>query len=315
LPPAGPLDRLDDGLYMTGGGLETTLIFREGYELPLFAAHQLLRTEDGTAVLRRHFEESARLARELGVGLVLQSPTWRASARWGAELGQSPEDLAALNRAAVALVEDLRARFETPASPMILSASVGPAGDAYRPEGRLDAADAERYHSVQLATLRDTAVDMAMAMTMTYADEAIGITRAAARLGLPVAVSFTLETDGRLPGGDPLAEAVERVDEATGGAPLHYMVNCVHPAHLAPVLSAGGAWRERVRGVRVNASAKSHAELDGAAELDEGDPADLAERCAALREALPGLRMLGGCCGTDARHVRAIVEGWRAAGA
>lgn len=310
---AEPHPLLDGDLFMADGGLETTLVFGEGIELPAFAAFGLLRGDEGTALLRGYYERYAGLARELRVGMLLQAPTWRASPRWAAGLGYSPEAVVALNRRAVALMEETRDRLAAPEVPMVVGASIASADDAYRPASRMRPAEAERHHAAQIAILRDTSAKLVTAMTLTYADEAIGIADAAGRAGMPVAISFTLETDGRLPSGEGLGEAILRVDDATGGLPVHYMVNCVHPSHLAPVLEAGGDWRERIGGLRVNASTKSHAELDGARELDQGDVGDLAAGCAAFRELLPGIRLLGGCCGTDERHVRAIVERWREA--
>jgi homocysteine S-methyltransferase len=164
--------------------------------------------------------------------------------------------------------------------------------------------EAQAYHAEQIGSL--AGADVINALTLTYADEAMGIVRAAAEAGLPVVVSFTVETDGRLPDATPLGEAIEAVDAATGGAAEAFMVNCAHPSHFAPVLE--GAWTERIRGVRANASRRSHAELDAADELDSGDPAELAAGYAALRGRLPALSILGGCCGTDARHVAAIAS-------
>jgi S-methylmethionine-dependent homocysteine/selenocysteine methylase len=187
------------------------------------------------------------------------------------------------------------------AAPIVISGCVGPQGDA---------AAAERYHGTQIATFSETAADMVTAITMTYADEAIGIARAVARAGLPVAISFTVETDGRLPSGQALGEAIDRVDRETNGAPAYYGINCAHPTHFEHVLRAGEPWRDRIRALRANASTKSHAELDEAPELDEGDPPDLAARYAALRPGLPTLNVLGGCCGTDHRHVTEICETW-----
>jgi S-methylmethionine-dependent homocysteine/selenocysteine methylase len=143
---------------------------------------------------------------------------------------------------------------------------------------------------------------------MTYVEEAIGVARAARRAGLPAAISFTVETDGRLPSGQDLGEAIEQVD--ADAAPAYFMINCAHPTHFEAVLEGGGGWRERIRGLRANASTKSHAELDEATELDSGDPADLGARYAGLRELLPELTVVGGCCGTDHRHVAEICDAW-----
>ena len=304
------LPQLDGGLFLTDGGIETTLIFHEGLDLPHFAAFDLLKDEEGTAALRRYYETYAELAAGRGVGFVLESPTWRASPHWAELLGHSPEELDALNRRAVELMEEIRNRYETEGAPVVISGCVGPHADAYRPEVTLTAAAAQEYHSTQIATFGDTAADMVTALTLTYAEEAVGITRAAAWQGLPAAISFTVETDGRLPSGQDLADAIEQVDRETGGAPAYYMVNCAHPAHFHHLFGTGEPWEERVRGLRANASMLSHVELDEADELDEGDPADLGARHAALAGKLPWVNVLGGCCGTDHRHVAAIFDAW-----
>jgi S-methylmethionine-dependent homocysteine/selenocysteine methylase len=191
----------------------------------------------------------------------------------------------------------------------VISGCVGPHDDGYDPGELLSADAAEEYHSVQIGTFADTEADMVTAITMTYVDEVVGVTRAAQAAGMPVAISFTLETDGRLPSGQALGDAIEETDGATGRGPAYYMINCAHPTHFEAVLG-DEAWRERIRGLRANASTKSHAELDEAEELDDGDPQDLAERYAALAPRLPELNVLGGCCGTDHRHVTAVCELW-----
>jgi S-methylmethionine-dependent homocysteine/selenocysteine methylase len=299
------LPQLGDELFLTDGGIETTLIFHQGLDLPAFAAFVLLRDEAGTEALRSYYAPYLELARERGTGFVMEAPTWRASPRWAAELGMSEEELDRLNRKAIALMEELR---EGAGVPAVISGCIGPQDDGYSPSTLLSAAEARDYHSTQITTFRDTAADMVTALTMTYADEAAGLAQAAADAGLPVAISFTVETDGRLPSGQELGDAIETVDAATDAAPAYYMINCAHPTHFEAVLQPGAAWGERIRGLRANASAKSHAELDAAEELDAGDPADLGARHAMLAERLPNLTVLGGCCGTDHRHVGEIAS-------
>ena len=300
------LPQLDGRLFLTDGGIETTLIFHDGLDLPLFAAFDLLKDDEGMEALRRYYEPYAALARDQGAGFVLESPTWRASPRWASELGYSDAELEELNRKAIALMEEIRAEYESSEAPMVISGCVGPQDDGYNPTELLSAPAAQAYHSTQIETFSASAADMVTAITMTYANEAVGITRAALAAGMPVAISFTLETDGRLPSGQPLGEAIEQVDDETGGGPAYYMINCAHPTHFDAVIETGGTWRDRVRGLRANASTKSHAELDEATELDSGDPDELAARYAALRAKLPALSVLGGCCGTDHRHIGAI---------
>ena len=297
------LPQLDGGLWVTDGGLETTLIFHQGLDLPGFAAFVLLRDEEGTDELRRYYRSYVELAVERGIGIVLEAPTWRASPRWAAELGVSEQELDQLNRKAIALMEELR---DEAAVPAVISGCIGPQDDGYNPSAKLTAAEAQDYHSTQIATFADTAADMVNAMTLTYADEAIGVARAAVEAGLPAVISFTLETDGHLPSGQPLGEAIEQVDAAA--PPAYYMINCAHPTHFEAVLGTEAAWPGRIRGLRANASSKSHAELDEAEELDQGDPVDLGAHHAELRAKLPKLTVLGGCCGTDDRHVREIIR-------
>ena len=296
----------DDRLLLTDGGLETDLLFHQGVDLPEFAAFPLLETAEGVERLRRYYVSYLAIAAEHRTGFVLETPTWRASSVWGARLGYDAAALDRVNRRAIALVADLRESWGHPQLPVLLSGNIGPQADAYRPASTLSAAEAQDYHVAQVATFADAGADLVTALTITYVDEAIGITRAAVRAGVPVVISFTVETDGRLPSGQPLGDAVTALDEATDRAAAHLMVNCAHPTHFAGVLEPGSAWTDRIRGVRANASTSSHAELDEADALDDGDPADLGRRYAGLTGLLPRLAVVGGCCGTDARHVAAI---------
>jgi S-methylmethionine-dependent homocysteine/selenocysteine methylase len=296
--------------FLTDGGLETTLIFHRGLDLPCFAAFDLLKHDGGRDELRNYFEPYVALARDRGVGFVLDTATWRANPDWAARLGYSRDELAAANRAAVALAEEIRAAGEADGTPIVINGVIGPRGDGYDPAELMSADEAVRYHAGQIATFADCATDMVTAVTMTHPGEAIGIARAARDHGLPAVISFTLETDGRLPDGCPLSEAIERVDAETDGSAAYFMINCAHPTHFAGVLEEDGPWRERIGGLRANASAKSHAELDEAEELDEGDPDVLGAEHGALRPRLGAVTVLGGCCGTDRRHVDAIGRAW-----
>jgi S-methylmethionine-dependent homocysteine/selenocysteine methylase len=304
------LPQLEGELFLTDGGLETTLIFHRGIDLPEFSAFDLLKDEEGIEELRRYFVSYLELAKEHDAGFVLESPTWRASPRWAEAIGYSADELDEANRRGIALMAELRDRYEDDVSSIVISGCIGPQGDGYNPSERLSADEATDYHSTQIATFVDTEADMVNAMTMTYTDEAIGVTRAAQRSGMPASISFTLETDGRLPSGQDLGEAIEETDAATDRGPAYYMINCAHPTHFEEVLDPDAPWAQRVRALRANSSTKSHAELDEAEELDEGDPADLGARYAALREQLPNLNLLGGCCGTDDRHVARICTAW-----
>jgi homocysteine S-methyltransferase len=300
------LPQLSDKLFLTDGGLETTLVFHDGMDLPCFASFPLLMNEAGRERLRRYYELYSGLARQSGLGFVLESVGWRANSDWGAKLGYDAAALAEASRASIGILVPFRDRYDTAQTPMVISGNIGPRGDGYVPGEKMSAAAAEAYHAPQVRTYAGTEADMVSGFTINYAEEAIGIARAAAAAGMPAVISFTLETDGRLPSGQSLAEAIAQTDAEAGVPPAYYMINCAHPTHFDSVVEAGGAWLDRIRGVRANASTRSHAELDAATELDAGDPVDLGRRYAWLREAMPKLTVLGGCCGTDHRHVEAI---------
>ncbi|MBA1145903.1 homocysteine S-methyltransferase family protein [Ectothiorhodospiraceae bacterium WFHF3C12] len=299
------LPQLDGGLFVTDGGIETTLIFHDGQDLPHFAAFHLLKDETGTELLRDYFRRHARVARANGTGFIFESATWRSSPDWGARLGYSAEELDAANRKAIAMLLDLRAEFESADMPCVVSGCIGPRGDGYDPGQVMTVDDAQAYHAAQARSFAEAGADMITSITTTNVPEAIGIARAAQAEGMPVVISFTVETDGRLPTGQTLAEAIGLVDEATGNGPAYYMVNCAHPSHFENVLN-GEPWMERLRGLRCNASKKSHAELDEADELDAGNPVELGADYAALRQRFPRINVVGGCCGTDHRHIHEI---------
>jgi homocysteine S-methyltransferase len=295
-----------DRLFVTDGGLETVLIFHHGLDLPEFAAFDLLKSDAGSDTIRAYYEPYLEIARKYAAGFILEAPTWRASPNWGARLGYSSEQLDAVNRRAIGLMEELRAANEDRVEPIVISGCIGPEADAYAPNTLVSANEAQRYHSEQIASFSRTAVDMVTALTITYADEAVGIVRASVDAEVPAVISFTVETDGRLPSGQPLREAIEQVDAETSGAPAYFMVNCAHPTHFAHALEEDGPWLHRLGGIRANASRLSHEELDQAETLDDGDPADFGARYRELQGRLPSLRVVGGCCGTDHRHVAEV---------
>jgi homocysteine S-methyltransferase len=303
----------NDRLFIGDGGLETTLIFRDDFDLPCFASFPLLESDEGIAALRRYYGEYLQIAQRHRLGFTMDTPTWRANRDWGEKLGYSPAGLDDINRRAVALAEEIRAAERRPNSPVVICGTVGPRGDAYVAVDEMDADAAQHYHSEQIATFAATAVEMVAAYTLTYTAEAIGIVRAADACAVPVAISFTVETDGRLPSGEALPEAIEAVDAATDSSAIYFMVNCAHPTHFEAAIEAGGDWLQRLGGIRANASRKSHTELDEATELDPGDPEELGLLYAALKPHLPAASVLGGCCGTDSRHIARICERWLAA--
>ena len=295
------------GTFLSDGGMETALIFHEGAELPHFASFVLLSSSEGRRQLLRYYTRYLEIARCHDVGFVLDTATWRANADWGEKLGYDAEALRQVNRDAVYLLTELRALYERPQMPIVFNGVIGPRGDGYK-AGHMNAQEAEDYHTAQVAAFADSEADMVTAVTLTNIDEAIGVTRAAKSHGMPCAISFTVETDGRLVTGRSLRDAIETVDAETEGYPQYYMINCAHPSHFENSLDHGQAWMRRIGGIRANASTKSHAELDDSETLDIGDIGDLARRYRRLAGRMPHLRVLGGCCGTDHRHIAAICE-------
>lgn len=304
------LPQLSDKLFLTDGGIETTLIFHEGLHLPDFASFDLLKHPAGLEAVRKYFRTYAAMARLYKTGLILEAATWRASADWGVRLGYGKTALADANRSAIRLLEEIRSETvaANPGMPVVISGCVGPRGDGYLAHARMSERESEEYHSEQIETLSGTAADMVCAMTINYAEEGIGIVRAAQRAAMPVAISFTLEIDGRLPSGETLRSAIKRVDSATVSYASYYMINCAHPSHFEHLFTVEEGWMSRIRGLRANASARSHAELNESTDLDIGDPAQLARQYADLRRRLPNLNIMGGCCGTDHRHIERIAE-------
>ncbi len=301
------LPQLKGGIFLADGGMETTLIFHKGADLPHFAAFVLLAEQAGRRQLKDYYTRYLDIATRGKSGFVLDTATWRANPDWGGKLGYSAEALKAANEDAVELLSELRAEYERPGVPIVINGAIGPRGDGYK-AGKMDADEAEAYHATQIKTFAGTDADMVTGLTLTSIDEAIGIARAARRMKMPCVISFTVETDGNLVTGRTLRQAIEAVDAATGAYPLYYMINCAHPSHFDDVVAGDGAWLKRIGGIRANASKMSHQELDESETLDAGDPADLGRRYRQLTRHMPQLRVLGGCCGTDHRHVAAICE-------
>lgn len=300
------LPQFQDRVFITDAGLETELVFQRKIDLPQFAAYDLLRREEGYQLLYGYFATYAELGARYGKGLVLETPTWRANRDWGQKIGDSPATLDRLNRKAVELLLHVRDEHETADSPIVISGNIGPRGDGYVAEKRMSTKEAREYHQAQITSLTEAGADIISALTMNYVEEAIGIVQAAQAVSMPVVISFTLETDGRLYAGDSLEEAIAAVDRVTGNAPAYYMINCAHPAHFEHLFAARQNWISRVKGIRGNASCRSHQELDNATNLDDGDPDEFGAQCHNLHLIAPQLNVMGGCCGTDHRHVEAI---------
>ncbi|TRY31399.1 homocysteine S-methyltransferase family protein [Aliiglaciecola sp. M165] len=288
-------------LFITDGGLETVMVFQKEIDLPLFASFTLLGSENGRNALRDYFSDYFELADKHKITLLLDTPTWRANRDWCNKLGLKTKEIQALNLKCVSFMRNLQAQHAQTDS--LISGCIGPRNDGYVVTERMTMEEAYEYHSEQVATLASADVDLITALTLNYPDEAIGIVKAAKECNMPVVISFTTETDGRLPDGSSLKDAIETVDKTTGGGPDYYMVNCAHPTHFETALLAGECWTKRIKGIRTNASCKSHAELDECEVLDDGDPVELAMQVKNIVDQHPSINILGGCCGTDIRHV------------
>jgi S-methylmethionine-dependent homocysteine/selenocysteine methylase len=303
-----PLPQLNGDLFLTDSGMETFLCFQQGIDLPEFAAFPLLETEEGRREITAYMERHIRIAVDNKLGFVLETPTWRANRDWGAKLGYDADRLAQANRDAVTFMMEIRDAHQTPDSPMVVSGCIGPRGDGYSPEHLMGPDEAADYHRAQIEAFAAAGADLVTTFTMTHVGETAGITRAAQAAGIPAVMSFTTETDGRIPTGQTLGEAIREVDALTNGGPVYYMINCAHPTHFEHALKTGEDWVTRIRAIRANASVKSHEELDNSTELDDGNPVEFGEQYRAMRAHMPHLSVLGGCCGTDHRHVEQIWE-------
>jgi len=300
------LPQLSHSMFLTDGGLETTLIFHEELELPYFAAFDLLKDPSGLDILKKYYRRYADIAKKHGTGFILESATWRANPDWASKLGYSKKGLATMNQKAIQLLSEIRDEYENDNIPIVISGCLGPRGDGYNPADSMSTHEAEAYHHQQIEVFSQTTTDMITATTMTNVEEATGISQAAKSLEMPVVISFTVETDGNLPTGQPLKEAIIDIDSVTNQYPAYYMLNCAHPSHFRSTVTTDENWTQRIRGIRANASDKSHAELDEAPELDQGNPLEFGNMHSDLSRSLHNLNVFGGCCGTDHRHIENI---------
>jgi len=304
--------------FLTFAGDETYLLYIQGFPLREFCAFEIVDDDRGW---RRMEDELLRpvadAAAARGFGLLADGFVWRASADYVTRLGAP--DVATVNQRTIAHVRGFIARWQASsdaarACPVLVTGDIGPRGDGYAATGTVSIGAAYDYHAGQVDVLARAGVDLLVPLTMTSLPETLGILRAAELAKLPVLVSPTIEPDGRLADGTPLGDFIAAVDQQTSGTPVGYMVNCVHPSHLGPVLAAaaraGAPWLARFRGMRANASTKTHAELDNSTALDRGDPAALARGVGELQRDYR-LTIVGGCCGTDAEHLARIASACR----
>lgn len=292
-----------DQHFLVFAGTGTDLIFNRGIDLPGFSSFPLILDDTARPVLVQQMRELVDVAQNAGLGAIIDTPTWTANRDRAAPMGYDAAKLADVNRQAVTLMRDVR--DNSPADDVLLALCLGPARDPYTTDDPLSVEAARSYHRVQVDTVKDLGIDLVNAYTFNKIDEAAGAVLAAKDAGVAVALSLVVETDGRLDDGTPVNDAIERIDVLTGGAAAYYMINCAHPDHFADVLNG----TPRLKGIVANASRCSHAELDNATTLDDGNPDELGAQVAALSAAFPALSVFGGCCGTDMRHMRQIAQG------
>ncbi len=299
-----------DEIFLTDGGLETTLVFLEGFDLPYFAAFDLLKNREGYNALKNYYTRYLKIAKKYQTNFILETPTWRTNPDWIEKIGHHKNELSTLNEKAVTLLADLRTEFKNDINSILISGCIGPRGDGYVPENCMSIEEAQQYHVAQIEAFSKTPIDFVSALTMNYIEETIGIVKAAASFNLPVVISFTVETNGKLPTGMSLKDAIEKVDQSVNIPPIYYMINCAHPTHFLNELNENKNenWVKRIKAIRANASCKSHAELDEATELDRGVPKEFGKVYKTLKDSFPHLNVFGGCCGTDEEHIVEIAD-------
>jgi len=299
--------------YLTEGGTETEILYKYGYEVPHFAVFELLNDPAGKRQLEAMFARYLDAAADNNWAALMGGLDYRASPDWGRLLGYSPAGLTEMQIRCIECLRDVARPYRGQLPDIRISGIVGPRGDAYALNRTITAQEAEDYHAPQLETLKQLDVDMAWAATFNNVAEAVGVSRAASKIGVPVCLSFTLSGNHRLQSGPTLREAVETVDaEAGEHRPTCFGINCSHPLEFIPALEPGD-WVLRVRSIRPNATAMDKLSLCKLGHLEDGDPVDLGRRLADLAARYPHIDMWGGCCGTWDRHLGEIARSVSAA--
>lgn len=306
---------LSGAKFLTEGGAQTALIYKHGRDLPEFSTHFMLYKTDDKKLLTSLRHKFIEKAIQHNVNLILDTETWRASANWLDKIGTDQHVRDTLHEEAVAFTKSNVQHFESTCAAgsksckAIAGATIGPAQDAYSAEQNVDLGAMRQYHSAQIAEFKRLGIGVAFAYTFNNVTEACAIAMEAKNVDLPVVISFTVNSMGKLAEGESIQQAVEHIDNLTNNSVLFFMLNCVHPAHIRTFLQdSQGEWLQRIRGVRGNASMKSHDELDGATEIDEGDPVKFAHDLVSLQDILPNMIVFGGCCGTDEAHCEQVAK-------
>lgn len=310
---AGFPDQRDGVFYLAEGGQETEIMYRHGHELPEFAMYPLLDKPAAMADLKTMYERVLATAAEHGFTALISGLDYRGSPDWGGKLGYSNAALTDALEQSIAFLRDVARPYQEQGNEVLIGGVIGPRGDAYSLNRTITAEESEDYHAFQLEVLKRAKVDIVTAMTFNNVPEAVGVARAASRVGLPLTIAFTLDSNHRLKSGPSLRQAIESVDAETGeDRPDFYGINCSHPLEFEPALEPGD-WIKRVRSLRPNASAMDKIALCKIGHLEDGDPVDLGRRMGALSRRYPHIDVWGGCCGTWDRHLGEIARNVRQA--
>jgi homocysteine S-methyltransferase len=294
-------------LYLTEGGTETELLYKYGFALPQFALFPLLDNPQAVSKMREMFQSYLDVAVRHKMCALMGGLDYRASPDWGALLGYSPQSLADANLRSIEFLRDIAREYASDIPDIVIEGLIGPRGDAYERNASITVDEAEDYHSVQLETLKRANVDLALAITFNNVPESIGVARAAVKIGVPLAISLTLDGTSKLSSGPRLGEAITTIDRETDHAPEFYLVNCSHPVEYESAIEPDG-WIDRVRGVRPNASRMEKMALCQIGHLEDGDPVELGKLCGDLARRYPHMDIWGGCCGTWDRHLDEIAK-------
>lgn len=302
----------DGLLYLTEAGTETEVLYKEGYELPHFAMWTLLDNPEAMERIGDMYRRYLDVAAENETGIVLCGFDYRASPDWAALLDVDRDGLREVIHRGIGFLRDVSDPYRDRVPHILLGGSIGPRGDAYSRGEPVTADSAEEYHSFQIACLKEAGADIACAHTFNNIPEAVGVARAARAEGLPLAMYFSLDSSSRLNTGPSLRDAVIETDSQTGNAPLFYGLNCSHPVEFEPALEPGD-WIDRLRSIRPNASKMEKIALCKLGHLEDGDPDELGAQMGDLARRYPHMDIMGGCCGTDERHLSRIAEAVKAA--
>lgn len=296
----------NNNIFMINGGLETTLIYKYNLELPFFSCIDLFKNVNTKKIIYQYYLEYLKVAQKYNSFIIIDTPTWRFNKDWASKLGYNEIELLNRNKEAVVLISKLKNDYNN----IIISGKIGPKYEGYFISEKMSIEESKNYHSTQIKTFSELNIDIITASAMNYVEEAIGISYSAKDKSIPLVISFTLNNDSKLPSGMALEDAINYIDYITNEYPIYYMINCVHPKYFIELLriNKDKKWINRIRGIRPNASSKSHEELEKLNKLDSGNIDELANYCKEIKNICPNINIFGGCCGTNINHVESIYK-------